>query len=140
MHYKEYPPTFYCRNGGDGQELQLGKGFKWKPVVWQPNLGTFCSPSMHDEDEKGKPLPNKVSAWLRGCAFGALVRVTKCDTTPYYLQLREMRDGKLHVYFKDLPLMKYSRASDIGGLGFEVLAEAASIEGSDVPTLADIGC
>jgi len=116
--------ALYRRNGKQGEELRLrgkkvGK-WSWSPVKWQPDSGTYFSP----REDGDKPLPNKVSAWLRGRAFGSLLRIKKCDSSPQYLFLREMKhDGTLKVYFKEFGRYTYSRSVQGGGLGTETDAK-----------------
>lgn len=91
----------------------------WLQVVWDANLGAFCSPSMLEKDGQHKPLPNKVSAWLRGRPKAALTRIKHYDgSTPAYVELRELRSGELHVRYREFDWIAYKRAED-GGLGFE---------------------
>ena len=122
VRYVNYDDAIYRRTSVCGEELRPDtQDARWERVVWDPNIGTYCSPSMKDSQGRCKPLPNKVTAWLRGRAFGALVRIKKCETnTPYYTDLRETLDGELHVLFKDYGVLKYLRPDDDDGtLGVE---------------------
>ena len=110
VRYVDYDDAIYRRTGVCGEELRPDtQDARWERVVWDPNLGTYCSPSMKDSCGRRRPLANKVNAWLRGRAFGALVKIKKNGDTPDYTDIHESLDGVLHVLYKKYGVHKYFR-------------------------------
>ena len=67
VRYEEYDDAYYRWNGSKAEEKRPEiRDSGWMRLVWDPLLGTFCSPSMLLPDGSHRPLPNKVCAWLRG--------------------------------------------------------------------------
>lgn len=86
---------------------------EWKPLIWNPLLGTFCSPSMKLSNGDPRPLPNKVCAWLRGRGMKKLVKIKhSMESTPPYLYLREEKTEKSE---KDIELSLFVTYKELQG-------------------------
>ena len=103
VRYVESGSALYRRSGQSGEELVLGKKDQVRnAVIWNPRIGSFCSPKLTQVDGEPKPFPNKVSAWMRGKAFACFARLKRSkEATPRYVSLRESCDGILYVRYED---------------------------------------
>ncbi len=132
VRYVESGSALYRRSGQTGEELVLGKkGQTWMAVVWNPRIGSFCSPGLKNSECEPKPFPNKVGAWLRGKSFACFarwkrIRICK-EAIPRYVSLRESCDETtgssiLYVRYEEtrLGVVQYRRGLN-GGLGTEEL-------------------
>eukprot|EP00931_Biecheleriopsis_adriatica_P018218 TRINITY_DN12830_c0_g1_i1.p1 TRINITY_DN12830_c0_g1~~TRINITY_DN12830_c0_g1_i1.p1 ORF type:complete len:1498 (-),score=351.74 TRINITY_DN12830_c0_g1_i1:53-4546(-) len=119
VRYEEYDDAFYRWNGSKAEEKRPEiPNSGWMRLVWDPILGTFCSPSMLLADGRHRPLPNKVCAWLRGRQITKLVSIKhSMEVTPPYVSLMEDGD-RLTVAYKDHGDICYRRSD--GGLGVEI--------------------
>eukprot|EP00930_Biecheleria_cincta_P031170 TRINITY_DN21631_c0_g2_i1.p1 TRINITY_DN21631_c0_g2~~TRINITY_DN21631_c0_g2_i1.p1 ORF type:complete len:1478 (+),score=338.07 TRINITY_DN21631_c0_g2_i1:79-4512(+) len=127
VRYEEYDDAYYRWNGSKAEEKRPEiRDCGWMRLVWDPLLGTFCSPSMLLPDGRHRPLPNKVCAWLRGRNIMKLVSIKhSMEATPAYSSLREeisLIDGQeteeLYVSYKNHGEVRYRRSP--GGLGMEI--------------------
>ena len=92
VRYEEYDDAFYRWNGGHAEERRpdVPGASGWRRLVWNQETSAFASPSMLTQDGKCRPLPNKVSAWLRGRNIAKLACIKRCeDSTPRYSHMRE---------------------------------------------------
>ena len=96
------------------------RGGEWKALRYNPQLHTFVSAWMMNEDGTHRPLPNKVTSWIRGKPVASLTIVKHyMGRTPDYVQLREKLDGQLWVRYREDGWMCYMRNGDEGGIGME---------------------
>ena len=139
VHYSESSQPFwaeYRRPSPTGRTQpverfpMLDSKKEWKPLVYSPKHHTFVSFRMPGFEQKGCPVPNKVSSWLLGKPTAPLVTVkpytmkgkTSCSQespqTPDYVQLQERREngGELWVNYRKEGWYIYSRSDD-GNLG-----------------------
>ena len=102
VRYEEYGDAIYRWFCSKAQEKRPGlPGVGWMTLVWDPMLGTFCSPSMLSSDGWHRTLPNKVWSWLRGRSITKLVSIQHfMEVTPPYTRLRQ-DNGRLAVTYKD---------------------------------------
>ena len=127
VRYEEYDDAYYRWNGSKAEEKRPEiRDCGWMRLVWDPLLGTFCSPSMLLPDGRHRPLPNKVCAWLRGINITKLVSIKySTEATPAYSSLREdttvvdeQDTEELYVLYKNHGEVRYRRSP--GGLGMEI--------------------
>lgn len=126
VRFEESSDGYYRWNGPQAEEKRPNSP-EWKPVVWNPVLESFCSPSMKLPNGEPRPLPNKVCAWLRGRCMKKLVSIKhSMEITPAYRYLREVldnEDGKdvitLYVEYTKHGSVGYRR-DPLGGLGKEI--------------------
>eukprot|EP00435_Cladocopium_sp_Y103_P074067 s165_g46.t1 len=92
VRFEESSDGYYRWNGPQAEEKRPNSA-EWKPVVWNPVLESFCSPSMKLPNGEPRPLPNKVCAWLRGRCMKKLVSIKhSMEITPPYKYLQEKLD------------------------------------------------
>ena len=89
VHYSESSQPFwaeYRRSTPDGRSQPVERfpnnhSLKdWKPLVFSPKHHTFVSFRMPGHEQKGCPVPNKVSSWLLGKPPAPLVTVKPYTT------------------------------------------------------------
>ncbi|CAJ1335663.1 unnamed protein product [Effrenium voratum] len=128
VRFEDCDDAFYRWNGPNAEELRPGLydgKREWRPCPWDPILGTFCSPSMKLSNGDPRPLPNKVSAWLRGRSMKKLVSIKhSMESTPPYFYLREEEHEtdkveQLIVVYRKIGEVCYRRSAH-GGLGEEI--------------------
>eukprot|EP00397_Hematodinium_sp_SG-2012_P000783 GEMP01000784.1.p1 GENE.GEMP01000784.1~~GEMP01000784.1.p1 ORF type:complete len:1495 (+),score=357.62 GEMP01000784.1:590-4486(+) len=91
----------------------------WKIMKYHPEFKTYVSASMLDPEGQERPLPNKVTSWLRGKRCASLTTVKHyMGRTPDYVQLQETPCGKLWVKYQDDAWYCYTRYPN-GGIGNE---------------------
>ncbi len=117
---------------GDRCAEELVAGEEWREIVWDPNVGVFCSPTRKrirqpDADAGGmqlQPLPKKVTACL--CGRSLLAQTTlknkRWSETLRLVRLRETRtygpEPTLQVVYHDHVQFYYRR--DPRGIGIEI--------------------
>lgn len=127
VRFEESSDGYYRWNGPQAEEKRPNSA-EWKPVVWNPVLESFCSPSMKLPNGEPRPLPNKVCAWLRGRCMKKLVSIKhSMEITPPYKYLQEKLDTDendrnvitLYVEYTKHGSVGYRR-DHLGGLGKEI--------------------
>ena len=134
VRYEEYNDAYYRWNGSQAEEKRPDtlSQQEWKPLTWDPILGSFCSPSMKLPNGEPRPVPNKICAYLRGRCMKKLVSIKhSMESTPPYCYLREEVNTDhggpevlLYVVYKDPMYGEVCyRRDNYGGLGEEIFED-----------------